>query len=217
MENFSHYNYKAVQMHEDMRKILESSGIVRSFPKGSIIYCQGDPADCFYYLKKGKITVFMTSIDGLERTLSTAARGEILGEGAFFDKNPRVSSARTATNCELIRIDKDKLTELIKQYPKLAFELLEILAIRIRQLSNQLDSMTFMQAEARIIQLLLENEADGSVKLTHEEIASAVGVSRVTVSKTLASLAKKGLVVTNYGYIKIKNKGLLIDLLQQQQ
>lgn len=47
-------------------------------------------------------------------------------------------------------IDKKRLTDIIAQHPTLAFELLEILANRIRLLSSQLDSMTFMQADARI-------------------------------------------------------------------
>lgn len=212
MESSNNYNYKAPQMREDMRIMLENSGIARKYPKGSIIYRQGDSAGSFFYLKKGRVTVFMTSIDGMERTLSSASKGEILGEGAFFDRKPRVSSARTATECELISIDKEKLTELIKQNTVLAFELLEILATRIRLLSNQLDSMTFMQADARIARLLLENERNGTVIITHEEIANAVGVSRVTVSKTLSALAKGGIVATNYGYVKIKNKELLKNL-----
>lgn len=213
METRSLYlNHTSSEMHKDMQALLESSGIVRKFPKDSIIYRQGDIADSFCYLKKGRVKVFMTSIDGAEKTLNTASHGEILGEGAFFDKKPRVSSARALTSSELIMIDKEKLTELIAKHPKLAFELLEILANRIRLLSTQLDSMTFMQADARIAQLLLESEADGKVQLTHEEIANAVGVSRVTVSKTLGVFAKDGIIATEYRGVVIKNKDKLSEL-----
>lgn len=213
METRSLYlNHTSSEMHKDMQALLESSGIVRNFPKDSIIYRQGDIADSFCYLKKGRVKVFMTSIDGAEKTLNTASHGEILGEGAFFDKKPRVSSARALTSSELIMIDKEKLTELIAKHPKLAFELLEILANRIRLLSTQLDSMTFMQADARIAQLLLESESDGKVQLTHEEIANAVGVSRVTVSKTLGVFAKDGIIATEYRGVAIKNKDKLSKL-----
>lgn len=91
----------------------------------------------------------MNSVDGNEKTLNTARHGEIIGEGAFLTK-PRVSSAKALTNTEVIMIDKKRLTDIIAQHPTLAFELLEILANRIRLLSSQLDSMTFMQADARI-------------------------------------------------------------------
>ena len=103
----------------------------------------------------------------------------------------------------------------IAQHPTLAFELLEILANRIRLLSSQLDSMTFMQADARIAGLLLESEHNGIVAITHEEIANTVGVSRVTVSKTLSRFAKSGYISTEYRRILIKSREGLEKLVNE--
>lgn len=207
--NLSH---SGTETKKDMQQIFESLGIVRTFAKGEIIYRQGDLATTFCYLKKGRVSVFMTSIDGMEKTLNTASKGELLGEGAFFDKKPRVSSARAVTNCEVVMIDEQTLTNLFAKHPKLAFELLEILSNRIRLLSSQLDSMTFLQADARIARLLLQSEKDGRVSLTHEEIASAVGVSRVTVSKTLGKFSANGDISTAYRKIIIKNRDRLEEM-----
>lgn len=166
-----------------MKTLFDSLPYTKSFAKGEIIYHQGDIADSFYYIKKGKATVFMISRDGMEKTLNTASKGELIGEGAFFDHKPRVSSAKAVTASELTIIDKKILLDLIQKNPPIAFELLEILATRIRLLTTQLDSMTFMQADARIAKLLLDDMVDGKVSLTHEEIALTVGVSRITVTK----------------------------------
>lgn len=192
-----------------MQTLLESTGNLRRYSKGELIYRQGDIATSFCYLKSGKVKVFMTSFDGMERTLNTATKGELLGEGAFFDKKPRVSSAVAETAAEVVMIDDKQLYSLISDNPRLAFELLEILANRIRLLSVQLDSMTFMQAEQRIARLLLESNDKGRVSLTHEEIATAVGVTRVTVSKTLARLAREGVLDTRYRSIIIRDMASL--------
>ena len=200
------YGHKGSELHRDIQILLEKVTATRTFDKDEIIYYQGDIAKNFCYLKRGKVKVFMTSSDGMEKTLNTATPGELLGEAAFFDKKPRVSSAKAITDAELVMIDDKLLFELISEYPQIAFELLEILANRIRLLSTQLDSMTFLQADARIAQLLLENEKNGRVRLTHEEIANSVGVSRVTVSKTLSSFAKKGIISTEYRQVFIKSK-----------
>lgn len=154
----------------------------------------------------------MTSIDGMEKTLNTASDREIFGEGAFFDKKPRVSSAKAITACEVVMIDEKTLAELFSQHSHLAFELLEILANRIRLLSSQLDSVTFMQADARIAKFLLENENALRVSFTHEEIANAVGVSRVTVSKILGRFVQKGYLATEYRQIVIKDKKALAEI-----
>lgn len=196
----------------DMDSLFSEIGSVRHFHKGEIIYHQGDNAKNFCYLKKGKVKVFMTSVDGMEKTLNTASSGEIFGEGAFFDKKPRVSSACAVSDSQVIMIDEPTLTKLFSKYPVLAFELLEILANRIRLLSFQLDSMTFLQADARIARILLQNQSDCEVKLTHEEIADVVGVSRVTVSKILSKLTKKGILSTEYRKIIIKDSKYLEEI-----
>ena len=201
-------------VHENMQSLIEQSGSVRKYAKDEIIYLQGDTAQSFCYIKKGSVKVYMNSVDGNEKTLNTARHGEIIGEGAFFDKKPRVSSAKALTNTEVIMIDKKRLTDIIAQHPTLAFELLEILANRIRLLSSQLDSMTFMQADARIAGLLLESD-NGSVAITHEEIANTVGVSRVTVSKTLSRFAKSGYISTEYRRILIKSREGLEKLVNE--
>ena len=182
-------------VHENMQSLIEQSGSVRKYAKDEIIYLQGDTAQSFCYIKKGSVKVYMNSVDGNEKTLNTARHGEIIGEGAFFDKK--------------------RLTDIIAQHPTLAFELLEILANRIRLLSSQLDSMTFMQADARIAGLLLESEHDGIVAITHEEIANTVGVSRVTVSKTLSRFAKSGYISTEYRRILIKSREGLEKLVNE--
>ena len=156
-------------VHENMQSLIEQSGSVRKYAKDEIIYLQGDTAQSFCYIKKGSVKVYMNSVDGNEKTLNTARHGEIIGEGAFFDKKPRVSSAKALTNTEVIMIDKKRLTDIIAKHPTIAFELLDILAKRIRILSSKLDSMTFLQADARIAGLLTDSEHDGIVALPPEK------------------------------------------------
>jgi CRP/FNR family transcriptional regulator len=199
-----------------IQQIFENEKPVKAYSKGDIIYYQGDKANSFYYLKKGRVRVYMTSPDGMEKTLSTAEAGEILGEAAFFDGMPRISFAKAMTNIEIVVIDKNRLLQLIKTSPSLALELLQLQAMRVRQLSTQIDSMTFLQAEGRIAQYILQGmkpiKGKMQLKLTHEEIGNAVGVSRVTVSKILNSFAKKGYVQTEYGRIVVKKADALEKL-----
>lgn len=202
----------------EIKDIFENETPVKKYLKGDMIYYQGDPAGSFYYLKKGRVKVYMTSPEGMEKTLSVANAGEILGEAAFFDNMPRISFAKALTNIEIVSINSTRLLELIKNSPRLALELLELQARRVRQLTTQIDAMTFLKADGRIAQLLLQSmqscKGKMQVNLTHEEIGSTVGVSRVTVSKILNSFARKGYVQTEYGHIVILDtKGLevLID------
>lgn len=213
MDNTKNFSaHSGTELYKDMQEILDSYGVVRTYKKGEIIYRQGDRAKNFCYLKKGKVKVYMNSADGDEKTLNIASHGELLGEGAFFDKEPRVSSAVALSDCRVIMIDEQILTNLFSQYPKIALELLEIMSKRIRLLSSQLDSMTFKLADERIAKILLENSKNNVVKMTHEQIADAVGVSRITVSKTLGKLSKNKIIATDYAKIILLKPEILASM-----
>ncbi len=207
-----------MEKQSEIQRIFDGINPVRRFSKGEIIYYQGDTAGSFYYIKKGSVRVYMTSPDGIERTLNTASRGEVIGEAAFFDKMPRVSSASALSGCELVVIDEQKLLSLIHESPRLALEILKIQASRVRQLSDQLDVMTFLKADGRIARLLLQNisveNGKEVVSLTHEEIAGNVGVNRVTVSKILIRLKKEGIISTEYRKIVVKDRKKLEEQAQ---
>lgn len=111
MDSYLNFSCTNSEIHGDIRVLLEKSGISRTYKKGSVIYRQGDLASSFCYLKKGKVKVFMTSVDGMEKTLNTASTGELLGEGAFFDRKPRVSSAMAIADSELIIINEQDLLQ----------------------------------------------------------------------------------------------------------
>lgn len=190
----------------------ESLESVRTFEKDAVIYSQGETADCFYYLKSGSVKIFVVSEDGREKTLSVSTGGSIIGEAAFFDGCPRISSARAISRCELAAVSRDRLMVMISGSPQLAMELFALQAQTIRMLSQQLGSITFLSARGRIAQVLLRSlsVSDNNVILTtHEDIANMVGTSRITVSKILARLASQGIISTGYRSVTVLEPELL--------
>ncbi len=195
-----------------LTEIFESMPMVRIFDKDRIIYSQGDKPDCFYYLKNGRIKIYITSENGTEKTLSVIDKGAILGEAAFFDERERMSSAKALTRSELIPISKNILTEIIRHYPRAAFELFRLQAQTIRILSQQVDSIAFLSAKSRLCSFLKESglQNNNIVTATHEEIGSIIGATRVTVSKLIGELTYLGAIRTGYRKIQILDPDLLI-------
>ena len=186
--------------------IFESMPMVRIFDKGRIIYSQGDKAEYFYYLKKGRVKIFITSESGTEKTLSVIESGSILGEAAFFDGRERMSSAKAVIRSELVTVNRNVLTDIIRHNPQTAFELLRMQAETIRVLSSQIDSIAFLSARNRLCTYLYETAVQtGSniIYATHEEIGSMIGATRVTVSKLVNSLVQEGILRTGYRKIEI--------------
>lgn len=175
--------------------------------KNKILYTQGDNATAFYYIVSGSVRTFISSEGGGERILTVYKSGDILGEAAFFDEMPRVSSAQILTDSKIISIDKSTLERCMKENPTLAFSLLKYLSGTVRMLSTQLDTMAFLPADKRIARLLvnLQNDKSHIINCSHEELGYAVGVSRVTVSRILGNFEKQGLIKLEYRKIIITN------------
>jgi CRP/FNR family cyclic AMP-dependent transcriptional regulator len=183
---------------------------VKIYQKGEMIYWQGDHADYFYYLKEGEVCVFLSSENGIEKTLAIQKEGSVFGEASFLGELPRVSSARVLKQSGVVEIDKSTLMNYIAQHPAFAMDMLRYLSNTVRMLSAQVDYMTFLPAEKRIAQFIINligrtdmKREQAELFCSHEEIANMVGVSRVTVSKILSRFVKKGWIQTQYKKIVI--------------
>ena len=172
----------------------------RTYAPGQLIYLQGTEADTFFYLLSGSARSYISSETGDERVLTTHRSGDLMGEAAFFDGCPRVSSAVAVTECRAVSIDRERLERVLRAHPELALPLLQYLARTVRLLSDHVDGMSFRPADQRVARYLLSipPEPNGALRCTHEEIGAAVGVSRVTVSRVLGEFTRLGWLRTGY-------------------
>lgn len=176
------------------------------YSEGQLIYLQDTAANCFYYLKVGKVKSFIQSEDGNERVLNIYNQGSIFGEASFFDEMPRVSSAIAMEPCEVVSIDRVFVEEQFAKDPKLAMAMLKYLARTVRLLSSQLDEMAFRPVPQRVARYLLSHtNQKGEVIATQEDIAASVSASRITVSRVLSNFMKNDWLETKYGIILLKN------------
>ncbi len=215
------YLLNAQKNQQNLWEKLASSQAPKIYEKDQMIYLQGEYADRFYYLKRGRVKIFLSSENGMEKTLTVLEKENILGEAAFFDGLPRVSSAKALARCEIIVIDRRTLPDYFRREPTLAINMLQYLARTVRMLSAQVDNMTFLQADKRIAQFLVSLAGKPGVEqivtCTHEEIGDLVGTSRVTVSKILSAFVKKGWISTRYHSILILNRKALSDFAFSQE
>lgn len=195
--------------------LADGQPILRKEP-GELIYLQDTRAECFYYIVSGTAKCFISSPEGDERILTLPHAGELMGEAAFLDGQPRVSSAVAVTKCQLVAVDRSRLELVIAAHPDLAIAMLEDLARRVRMLSGHVDG-DFLQADQRIARhLLAVLPRPGDVlRCTHEEIGASVGVSRVTVSRILGEFDKKGWIKTGYRSLTMADRAGLEAYLGQ--
>lgn len=186
---------------------------LQTYEPGQFIYQQGETPSCFYYLVSGSARSILTSESGGERILTNHHPGGLMGEASFFDECPRVTSSLAVTRCQVVSIDRERLDQIFRTHPELALPMLQYLSRTVRMLSRHVDGMSFLRADQRVARQLLTLAESSPITCTHEELGFSVGVSRVTVSRTLRDFALRGWVDTGYRMITLTDREALNDLL----
>jgi EAL domain-containing protein (putative c-di-GMP-specific phosphodiesterase class I) len=93
-------------------------------PAGDVLFREGDPPTTGFLLESGEIEVAIR-IRGQSIVLSRLRAGDILGEMGVFDGAPRSATATALTNCVLLPIDRNQISERLDKVDPIIRALLE--------------------------------------------------------------------------------------------
>jgi NTE family protein/lysophospholipid hydrolase len=99
---------------------------------GSVLFYQGDRADCVYVVLSGRLRVTVEQRDGRERVVGEVARGEVVGEMALLTGEARSATVRAVRDSELLRLRKDAFDRVVEEHPAVMLPLTRRLATRLR-------------------------------------------------------------------------------------
>ncbi len=86
---------------------------------GDVIVKQGDPADSFYVLTRGRARALKIKTGGEEIPLGVLKPGDSFGEAALAEGGTRNATVRCSTAVDVLRIDHDDFLQLVRQVPDL--------------------------------------------------------------------------------------------------
>ena len=121
------------------------------FPRGHVIFAEGEPGDRLYILQSGKVKLGRKSPDGRENLLAIFSPADMFGELSIFDPGPRTATATTITDVRAYSMDKLALREWITKRPEIAEQLLRVLARRLRRTNNMLAELIFTDVPGRVL------------------------------------------------------------------
>lgn len=108
----------------------------RVYRDGELFFRSGDTGDHMYVIQDGRVEV-VAEKDGRETRLAVLGPGDILGEMAIFEREPRSATARALGEVRAITVDKKNLLRRISEDPTLAFRLIKTLSKRVRELNDE--------------------------------------------------------------------------------
>lgn len=108
-----------------------------SFPKGSVIYTEGDSAEHFYQIEKGRIGIYMKGDDEVFHKVSEIKGNGFFGESDIAVGNKRMHKAVAETDCELKFAGVNELKTIVNADPHFAYQIILSLARRVGELEKK--------------------------------------------------------------------------------
>ena len=180
-------------------------GSVVKYRANQTLYAQGDPADSVFYVHTGKVKDTILSRRGNEAVIAIRGPDEFCGEQAVTGAPLRLSSAVALTSCEIVRLDKETVTRLLRFEPEFADYFLFHLLTRTARVEADLVAQLFSSSEMRLARalLLLANYGGGPgpepipIKVNHDLLAKMVGTTRSRITVFMNKFRKLGLIDYN--------------------
>lgn len=190
-----------------LRSIAES-GVVRTFPRNTVLINEGDVGDSLFVLLTGRVKVYSSNEAGREFVIDFHGPGEYVGEMSL-DGAPRSASVITVEPTTCAVVNRAQFRDFVLEHPDFAMHLIERLIHRVRVTTGNLKSLALSDVYGRLVRLLnaLAQDVDGKSvvpeRLTQQDIADRVGASRDMIGKLMKDLVAGG-------YLAIEDRTITI-------
>ena len=190
---------------EDDLGALRKFGERKTWPAGATLFRQGGQPEALFVIEQGEVElVYETKHERL--IVQIVRAGSSVGDLPVLLETPYLYTALTRTETTTLGFNLDTVRTLLEIDPQICFRWLRLFSRRLERGYRRLVGIAGRSAGQQLAHfLLLEAEDGGSAKveLTQQELASALGLGRQTVSRELAKLEQLGLVERGRGQVRI--------------
>lgn len=190
-------------------EFLEPALRVRNVRKGETIFSEGTKAEVFFIVAKGSVKIYKVSPDGKDHTLHIHIPGEPVAEAAIFDAMTYPASCTALEDSILIGVSRQEFIGFLKAHPELALKIMSGYSKRLRQFVAKVEELSLKDIKARLAGHLWENSSieEGKtvcrLSYSKKELASLLGTIPETLSRALAFLKQKKLIIEQGNLIYI--------------
>ncbi|NJL92696.1 MAG: cyclic nucleotide-binding domain-containing protein [Anaerolineae bacterium] len=104
----------------------------RHYRSGEILFRRGQPGDTMVLIERGFIDILIHDPQGGERLLRTYQGGDVVGELALLDGQPRSATARANSSVSAMVLQREHFLMFIQSRPRVILGVLGFLADRLR-------------------------------------------------------------------------------------
>lgn len=135
----------------ETKALLERFG--RTFPKGAVLFKEGDVGREMYVIHSGKVRI-TRDLQGKTTVLATLPPGEFFGEMALINNKPRSASAIVVEAAELLVLDSKTFSAMIRTSSEIAVRMIQKLAQRLEMANTQIEILLVQEPNHRVVYTL---------------------------------------------------------------
>lgn len=207
---------------QDLADNILSLGRIRR-AKNELLFAVGDEPNGLFAVLSGEVHNSQTSAQGGRGLLLVATAGSWFGEISLFDGLPRFSEAFAIGRCDILHLSVSDFRKLAGESTSHFAAFVRLLCEHHRLAMTHIASLTSMPVQARVAQRLIfyaeaqrePGKQASIIRLSQEELASVVGISRQALNVRLKRLERDGVLSLSYASVRVHDFGALQRLIKQ--
>ena len=188
-----------------------------SVASGTVIYEADDAATNVNFIHRGQVRLYQVGPEGSQRLVEILGPGDWFGVAALAGAEKQGLRAVAVAASVISEANARKIDDYVSGNPEAALELSRQLAVKVQHARDDAANLIFQDCNDRLIQTLIRFSKsaaatpshDGVVlRITHHQLAQAVGVARETVSLALTQLRHRNLLRTGRNQLTFNPEAL---------
>lgn len=207
-------------------KAIEPQCRFRSYAKAETLLDKGSLTREVFFVLKGAAAAVTFSPAGREVTLGIIRPGDMFGELAAIDQEPRSATVTAMEPTDVAIMPAEIFRDLLMKHAPMAFGVLQRLSTIVRTTGIRIMELATLQAAQRVYaELLRMAKPDAAVPglwvvrplPPMHEIASLTGTTRETVNRAISQLYPSGLLKRKGRNLFLMERDKLQEIVQSLQ
>ena len=184
------------------------------YKRSQILFQEGSKPMGLYCVNSGRIKVYKYASDGKEQIIRIAKPGDFVGYSSLLTGKHYPVSAAALEDSTVCLVPKDKITGLFGDNQNFSEGLINLLCSTIETSYEKMTDLAYKPVKGRMAEALLllnqtyttEENPEGVVSITREDLASLVGTVKETAIRVLKEFKDENLVSTDKTKIIIEDR-----------
>ncbi len=168
----------------------------RHFPKGRVIFRQGDLGDEMFVISRGRVRLTIGA-NGQEREIAVLGPGEFFGELSLLSDIPRTATAEAAEDSTLLAIGRDVFAMLVQDDLDVVFRMMHTQGERLSRADRPLQELTQKLGRVRVVAYAVRracgSHAPTATRINIDGLAEDTRLTLATVEATVSELVRQGI------------------------